>query len=115
MSAYSDGDCCSVWQDRWLMARKEHVCDACHETIRAGVRYHLTFFVFDGGADQTKRCARCEAIFAHLSERIRKEGDLEEHCNDRLACGHAYKERWGEEPPPEIAALAFWLPKDGSP
>jgi len=26
---------------------------------------------------------------------------------ERLDCGQSYKDEWGKEPPPEIAALAF--------
>lgn len=115
MSQYGDGDTCSVWSDRWLRAKKEHRCHACHEPIKPGHRYHVTFSVFDGNADTTKRCERCQAIFEHLSGRMVNEGDNEEYCDHRLACGHEYKERWDEEPPPEIAALAFWLPGDPVP
>lgn len=112
MSQYGDGDYCPVWSDRWVTARKEHRCAACGETIAPSHRYHVTFYVFDGSAHQTKRCERCETIFAHLSDRME---DPEEFCDERLACGHEYRERWGEEPPPEIAALAFWLPGDPLP
>ena len=117
MSEYYDenGEPCSVWADRWKTARKEHVCHACRIKIEPGHRYHVTFSVHDGNPDTTKRCARCQAIFEHLSERLRKDGDGMEYCNETLSCGHEYTERWGEEPPPEIAALAFWLPQDGEP
>ena len=115
MSQYGEGDSCPVWSDRWVVARKEHHCRACGETIRPGDRYHKTFYIFDGNPHETKRCARCETIFDHLSGRIAKEGDCEEFCDERLACGHTYEERWREEPPPEIAALAFWLPGDPLP
>lgn len=112
MSQYGEGDYCPVWQDRWVTARKAHVCSACGETIERGNRYHTTFSVFDGIANQVKRCERCQTIFAHLSSLMT---DPEEFCDERLACGHEYVERWSEEPPPEIAALAFWLPGEPLP
>jgi hypothetical protein len=118
MSEYGEGDCCSVWQDRWLTARKPHRCHACRMTIEPGHRYHNTFSVYDGNADTTKRCARCQAIYEHLSKRMRAEPDPwenDEYCNPTLSCGHEYRERWNEDPPPEIAALAFWLPGDPLP
>lgn len=111
MSEYGEGDYCDVWQERVHTARKEHMCAACHETIRPGDTYHRTFSVFDGNPDTVIRCARCQTIFEHLSTRIQDEGERgEEYCNPTLNCGHEYTERWNEEPPPEIAALAFALP-----
>ena len=29
-----------------------------------------------------------------------------------LNCGHEFKERWGREPPPELARLAFMTPAE---
>lgn len=115
MSEYGDGDYCSVWSERWVTAKKEHTCHACDLKIEAGQRYHVTFSVFEGEHDTTKRCARCQAIYEHLNARMRKEGDWGEYCNPTLSCGHDYRDRWDEDPPPEIAALAFWLPQDGPP
>jgi hypothetical protein len=115
VSQYGDGDYCSVWEDRWVTARKEHVCFACAEAIVKGQRYHVTFSVYDGRADTTKRCARCQAIFEHLSGRMKEHGDEEEFCDAELKCGHEYEERWNEPPPEHIAALAFWLPGDPLP
>ena len=115
MSEYGDGDYCSVWSETDPKARKEHVCDACHETIAPGRKYHRTFSIFEGTPNTNVRCERCQAIFVHLTERMRTEGDREEYCNPELACGHEYKERWDEPPPDHIAALAFWLPGDPLP
>jgi hypothetical protein len=113
MSQYGDGEYCPVWTESSPVARKEHRCHACGETIRVGDRYRYIFSVFDGDGNTTKRCVRCQAIFEHLSSRMKDDQD--EYCNDRLACGHGYRERWEEDPPPEIAALAFWLPGDPVP
>lgn len=115
MSQYGDGDVCDISRARWVTARKPHKCDACDEPILPGHRYHKTFWVFDGELSEVKRCARCETIFVHLSDRIDRGGDYEEFCDPELNCGHDYLQRWDEEPPAEIAALAFWLPSDGAP
>lgn len=115
MSQYGEGDSCSVWSDRWATARKEHRCKACGETVRPGYRYHTTFYVFDGDAHRVKRCERCQLIFEHLSARMQTEGEDEEFCDEALACGHEYRERWGEAPPEWLAALAFWRPGDPLP
>jgi hypothetical protein len=112
MSEYAD-DYNTVQDDVWRVARKEHRCDACGETIAPGHRYHRTFVVFDGDPDWANRCVRCQAIFDHLTDKM--VGNAEEFCNWKLACGHEYRERWGEDPPPEIAALAFWRPGDPLP
>lgn len=115
MSEYGDGGYVSVSRTEKRRARIAHTCHACREEIRPGQLYYSTFYVFDGNPHSFARCERCEAIYDHLSERLRKEGDPEEYCNDRLNCGHEYKERWNEEPPPQIAALAFWIPGDPLP
>lgn len=115
MSQFGDGDCASVASTEWRTARKEHRCHACREKIRPGQKYHYTFVVFDGAPDVTKRCERCQAIFAHLNERICKEGDTEEFCDDSLNCGHTYQQRWDEPPPEWLAALALWRPGDPLP
>lgn len=115
MSQYGDGDPAAVYETEWRKARKEHTCDACSESIRPGARYLRTFVVHDGNAYSIRRCERCQAIHAHLSARIRAEGDSEEFCDDELNCGHDYRDRWDEEPPEEIAALAFWRPGDPLP
>jgi len=115
VSEYGEGDYCAVSDHSVRTARIEHRCAACGETVRPGDKYARTFYVFDGDAHTVKRCARCEAIYDHLCKRMAEEGDQDEYCNDRLACGHGYRERWEEDPPPEIAALAFWLPGDPVP
>lgn len=93
-------------------ARKAHVCDACNEPIRPGDVYTFVSIVFDGSASNVKRCARCQKIHLHLRERC--AGD-ERWPRERLNCGLDYKEEWGAEPPPEIAALAFALPGEVKP
>lgn len=109
------GDCeyPSVFREETRKAKKEHWCDACGEAIPVGLKYSNTFGVWDGRASTIKRCARCEAIFQHLA--VLMHNTSEEAPALRLDCGHEYVERWGVEPPPAIAALAFWLPGDPAP
>jgi hypothetical protein len=112
VSQFGDGETCEVHESEWRKARKPHQCHACHETIAPGQRYHRTFYVFDGDPDYVIRCARCQALFRHLSVRIAESGESDEFCDGELNCGHTYQERWDEDPTPEIAALAFWRPGD---
>jgi hypothetical protein len=111
MSEYGDGDYCAVHDSTWRKARKPHNCDACGESITPGRTYHRSAWPCDGSWSVTLRCERCEAIFAHLTSRMSR---ADEYCNPELNCGHEYEERW-REPPPEIAALAFWLPGEPLP
>ena len=107
MSQYGDGEYAEVYDTVDRKARKSHKCCACGETIAPGNQYTNVFYVFEGDPYTYKRCQRCQAIFKHLSSRIREDGDVDEFCDDALNCGHEYAERWNEDPPPEIAALAF--------
>jgi uncharacterized C2H2 Zn-finger protein len=83
--------------------------------VAVGRKYHRTALLFDGNWETIVRCERCQAIYRHLSDRMAKEGDCDEFCDDHLNCGHGYQERWEEPPPEAIAALAFWLPGDPLP
>ena len=109
-------DDCLPWEvypeERQRRARKEHVCYCCAETIRIGDSYVYEFGVFDGRPDEVKRCLRCQAIYEHLLSRQTGEG---QGVDRELNCGHEYKEVFREEPPPEIAALAFALPGELEP
>lgn len=106
-----DLDCepCTIYDKTTPTARKPTRCQACTETIPAGVKYTRVGILFDGSWDTVKRCQRCEAIHAHLVS-LRTEN--EEWPRDRLDCGHSYVRVHGCEPPDEIAALAFALPSD---
>lgn len=114
MSQYGDSPC-SVYEVRERAARKTHACSACGETILAGTRYTYVFLVCEEDTWTYKRCPRCQMIYVHLSAKIRAEADSEEFCDERLACGHEYEERWQEPTPEWLAALAFWLPGDPLP
>ncbi len=92
-------------------ARKAHTCDACRESIEPGHRYYTVALAFEGDFESIKRCCRCEAIHRHL--RKIEPGEL--WPAERLDCGEEYRDHWGEDPPPEIAALAFALPGEVRP
>jgi hypothetical protein len=96
----------SVYSETRPKARKVHKCDACHESIQPGHFYMRVVAIFDGEAETIKRCMRCQTIHKHL----RKLGDCDMWPDERLNCGEEYKQHWGTDPPPEIAALAFALP-----
>jgi hypothetical protein len=91
-------------------ARKEHKCCACRGVISRGELYSYSFTVFDGEASELRRCARCDVIYDHLYE-LMKDSSGEFPAWD-LNCGHSYSDRWGEEPPSEIARLAFMTPAE---
>jgi hypothetical protein len=107
-----DADPVDIWQQTRLRARKEHRCAACKETIRRGDLYVQHKSLFDGSWETVKRCLRCDAMYKALDDKIHKATDGEEAADIRLACGHEYKKRWGEEPPPELARLAFMTADD---
>jgi hypothetical protein len=92
-----------VYNERERRAAKEHACDACKETIRKGDVYCRIFIVFMGDIMAVVRCLRCQKIHEHL----RGLDPGETWPDERLNCGEEYREHWGEDPPPEIAELAF--------
>lgn len=93
------------WTEKWRIARKEHRCVGCHETIRAGDRYHYGSGVFDGSGFSVKHCARCWAMVEALEKKPDRVWG--ESVNIYLDCGEVWS-----DPPDEIAALAFALPSD---
>lgn len=105
MSQWCD-EAADVYSERATRARKAHTCAACGEAIAPGHVYTRVSIVFDGTVESLKRCARCQKLHEHL----RTLGDHEMWPAERLDCGEEYAQHWGEDPPPEIAALAFALP-----
>jgi hypothetical protein len=91
-----------AYRETLRCAAKEHVCSACKELIAKGHRYYSVSWVFDGSADDCKRCLRCQAIHVHLREKA--PGEM--WPAERLNCGERYEDEWGECPD-EVAALAF--------
>lgn len=105
----SDGEPCEDWVIGFETAKGHHKkpCDACGAKIRKGdTFYSIREKAFGEPWRQIKQCARCYMIYDHLIDRIGGDG-YDEFIDPRLACGHTYKERFGKEPAPEIANLAF--------
>lgn len=131
-----DGEPIDVDNERRMRARKEHRCHACKETIERGHIYARHTLIYGGEVDETVRCLRCDTIYRELvvihraaneaarAERMRSRepGYYDKKLTDEqhrllyyesdwpdvaLNCGHEFKERWGREPPPELARLAF--------
>ena len=96
-----------VYDEKQRRAQKQHTCCACSEPIESGHVYWSIGVVFDGSAERYKRCLRCQEIHKHL----RHLGDNTWPA-ERLDCGEEYEEHWGEQPPPEIAVLAFMTGAD---
>jgi hypothetical protein len=115
-----------VDSQRQRRARKEHRCDACKETVERGHIYVRHTVIWGGQVEETVRCLRCDAIYQHLCEIHRTNNEAnrrrarETHFGDydtdwpdiALNCGHEFKERWGREPPEELARLAFLTPAE---
>lgn len=107
---YSAEETYDVYDETHPKARKPHKCDACSETIPPGHRYTRVGIVYDGEARTVLRCARCQKIREHLRTLSDRQDPM--WPDEELNCGEEYKAHWGREPPPEVAALAFALPKD---
>lgn len=136
-----DGEPVVVDNERRMRARKEHRCHACKATIERGHLYARHTLIYGGEVDETIRCLRCDIIYQELcvihreaNERARQERlasrqpgyfsnkltneqhrllNYESDWPDvALNCGHEFKERWGVEPPPELARLAFLTPAE---
>ena len=88
-------------------ARVAHACTACGETIGRGMGYTSIFFVQDREPGTSKQCARCRAIWLAIA------GVTSEPILFDLDCEHSWRDTFGEDEPPDVAALAFMLPGDG--
>jgi ribosomal protein S27AE len=102
MSGQTDGYY-SLYKETRRVARKEHLCSACGETIAFNHTYHTITTVFEGELRSLKRCERCQMMHLHL----RELGDWDMWPDERLDCGEEYRSHWGKDAPPEIEALAF--------
>ena len=91
-----------VMVDSWIKAAKAHPCMACKESIPVGIVYHESKRLADGDWHRWKHCVRCWRMCEALWQRNGGE------CIDMgLKCGEVW-----EQPPDEIAELAFALPGD---
>ena len=97
-----------ILEERIQRARKPHTCDACSGVIQPGQCYSITASLYDGRWDRVKRCGRCELIYRRLvAEHRRRVHCWDEGINPRLDCGHSWREIFDEDPPDDVAALAF--------
>lgn len=112
------GEHVDVDRQQRIRARKEHRCDACKETIGRGHVYVRHTLIYAREVDVTVRCLRCDAIYQQLVVIHRANNADPSNCDAyewpdvALNCGHEFKERWGREPPPELARLAFMTPSE---
>lgn len=107
--SYSAYETYEIYNEQFPRARKAHTCSACKETIPSGIKYARIFVLFEKEVTIYKRCLRCQKIHEHLRKLCYKHYMWPD---ERLNCGLNYADEWGQEPPPEIAALAFALPGD---
>jgi len=84
-------------------ARKPHRCSACYGAIRVGEQYRRIASVTSEGWDTCLQCRVCAEIFDLLCT----HASPGEGVAFALDCGDLF-----EDPPPELAALAFALPQD---
>lgn len=57
--SYDDGPC-TIWEEKHVRARKEHVCSCCHAIVWPGEKYTTHFSLFDGEATYEKCCSECD-------------------------------------------------------
>lgn len=105
MCDYGEDDETDVWVFEWIKARKQHHCCACDEPIEPGHVYHSYKALRDGVWSRWIHCARCWYMCKKLW--ARNDGAA---INLELNCGEVW-----EEPPEDVAALAFMLPEDHQP
>ena len=52
-----------IIDDRIKVARKEHICNCCNDTILPKSKYRDQFLKYEGEVYHWKACARCDFIF----------------------------------------------------
>ena len=97
-----EGPSCS--SEKWRKARVAHRCCSCREAIQPGQHYHYYSGIWDGEPESYKHCGRCWTIVEALFERSIEPVDL------TLNCGMTWEGAFREDPPPNVAAMAFALP-----
>jgi hypothetical protein len=60
-------DWATVYNTKVRVARKEHVCDECHEIIPAKANYEYISMLFDGHWDSFSVCLSCWEIGDHFA------------------------------------------------
>ena len=64
-SIYDDDDGPELWAGTFPVARKEHVCCECGETIKSGQKYSRDKGLWDGVFLVFKTCMTCYSIREH--------------------------------------------------
>jgi hypothetical protein len=62
-------DVCTLWTERYVCARKGHVCDCCAGPIQPGEMYIKHFSIHDGYPTSEKCCHPCQT----MREKFREE------------------------------------------
>jgi hypothetical protein len=103
-------DCepCDTQSTTRVRARKTHTCECCDQQIRPGDYYFRDFLAWEGTCEVVKRCPACQLIYRQLNAMMTDD----EAADRRLGCGHEFREKWGREPPAELARLAFATPEE---
>lgn len=88
-----------VWQQTWIKrARKDHSCDSCGRTIRAGEPYERHFSVYEGTPHAEKVCAECYADreeFFRAHDTVGIPSQFADLLNDCIADGDEESDqRW---------------------
>jgi hypothetical protein len=58
----------TMFRQTWHVARKEHKCCECRDTIKIGERYERSFGVWDGDAQEFKTCSSCVEVRSEVYE-----------------------------------------------
>lgn len=95
-----DSEYASVWQERYVRARKEHTCRACGSVITKGERYLYHFNVTDREPSYERACEPCAKLRADfgVEHTLLPPFDLYEQLTDCVREG-------GESWKPALAEL----------
>lgn len=74
MCFYYSGECCEVYEERIVKARKEYPCTSCKRGVAIGEQHISIFSVYEGHADRYRLCNRCTQDFAAIHRHEIAEG-----------------------------------------
>jgi len=90
-------DYVTMLDERIRKARKEHVCDECHEKIPPGTKYEFMRFIDDGEFFQHKTCLPCMNVRKSLFHCGFHFGMLWEDLRDHFGNEYGYEDEDGED------------------
>jgi hypothetical protein len=93
-----------VGTSRTVRARRGWTCCACAEGITNGAEYRCHSSLYEGSWSYDRQCLRCHSMWWAIAT---KAGEPVAYALD---CGTTWLEAFSEDPPLEVAALAFALP-----